>query len=83
MVLRIAACFSLCLKLSWTVAINKKIEEITVRPRINLNASETFKMISCISVIYSAKEMIETVGNFLTNSAEKPSLSGDTKKEVM
>ena len=37
MVLRIAACFSLCLKLSCTVAINKKIEEITVKPKINLN----------------------------------------------
>ena len=71
------------MKLSWTVAINKKIEEITVRPRINLNASETFKIISCISAINSAKEIIETVGNFLTNSAEKPFLSGDTKKEVM
>jgi len=83
MVLRIAACFSLCLKLSCTVAINKKIEETTVKPKINLKASETLEMIPCISAISSVKEIIETVGNLLRNSDEKFSLSGGTKKEVI
>ena len=44
-VLRIAFCFSLCLKLSWMVANIKNNPAIRVKPKINFKACETFEMI--------------------------------------
>ena len=44
-VLRIAFCFSLCLKLSWIVANIKNNPAIRVKPKINFKACDTFEII--------------------------------------